>query len=240
MKIAICDDQLADIVIIRNELDKIVDDLHYDMEILELTDATAMVKEIVDAKVEVVLLDIDMPKITGLDIANQLIEQVPFINIIFLTNKTEFVFEAFKYRPLRFVRKNCIRSELAEAIQAAMEKISNELHIIEFQGERSARSFAVRDIWYIESSKHYIEIHMQSGIHRMRGRISDYERRLEEHGFIRIHVGYLVNVRYITSLSAKAVLISNGKQLPVSRKYAKDVFEKYAKGLERFVHGCNI
>lgn len=240
MKIAICDDQLADIVMIRNELDKINDELHYDMEIIELTDATAMVKEIIGAQVEVVLLDIDMPKVTGLDIANQLIEKIPFINIIFLTNKTEFVFQAFKYRPLRFVRKNCIRSELMEAIQAAMKKISDELHIIQFQGENTAGSFAVKDIWYIESSKHYIEIHMQSGIYRMRGKISDYERRLEEHGFIRIHVGYLANIRYITSLTTKTVLIKNGKQLPVSRKYAKEIFAKYTKGLERFVHGCNI
>lgn len=240
MKIAICDDQLEDIAMVKHELERMKKKLHCEMDFLELTDSRTMVKDIMNAGADVVLLDIDMPQVSGLDIANQLSEKFPLLSIIFLTNRADLVFQAIRYRPLRFVRKNCMQVELEEAMQAAMKKIAAELHIIQFQGENASSSYAIKDIVFIESNKHYIEIHMKDGVYRVRGKISDYEKKLGAYGFIRIHMGYLVNVRYIKMLTTKSILMDTGEELPVGRKYAKEIQIKYTEGLKRFVHGCNI
>ena len=105
MKIAICDDRKEDISIARKELERITHRLSVKPDVFEFSDADTMVEDILSHQIEVVLLDIDMPEVDGLEIANDLTGKSPFIVIIFLTNRSEFVFMSLRYRPLRFIRK---------------------------------------------------------------------------------------------------------------------------------------
>ncbi|MGN1203644.1 MAG: LytR/AlgR family response regulator transcription factor [Lachnospiraceae bacterium] len=240
MRIAICDDKKEDIAIARKELENICLKLDCKMDIYEFIDGNIMVQDIIENKIEVVLLDIDMPEINGMDIANSLVEKVPFITIIFLTNQVELVFQTIKYRPLRFVRKSCLKDELEEAIQAAIQKNASEMYVLHFAGENTTSSYPIRDILYVESKGHYMEIHIKEEVKRIRGKLSEYEKKLEEYGFIRIHIGYLVNVRYISMLNSQGVELDNGETLPVSKQNLKAIQIKYTKGLEKFVHGCRL
>lgn len=108
-----------------------------------------------------------MPNITGMDVANRLNQEKPFINIIFLTNREELVFQTLKYRPLRFIRKNCMQAELGEAMEVAIKKIAAETYVIHFPKENISLSISIKDIVYLESSRHYVEIHMPHKIHRI-------------------------------------------------------------------------
>lgn len=240
MKIAICDDRKEDISIARKELERITHRLSVKPDVFEFSDADTMVEDILSHQIEVVLLDIDMPEVDGLEIANDLTGKSPFIVIIFLTNRSEFVFMSLRYRPLRFIRKNRIHEELEEAILAAEQKIASEIHMLCIKKGHVETHYPVRDVLYIESNLHYIEIHTNNGIGKTRGKISDYERKLEEYGFIRIHVGYLVNIRYIKTLSLQGVILDNEEKLPVSRKNINSIQDKYTKELEKLIHGCNI
>lgn len=134
--------------------------LQHNFEIYEFTDDKIMVENIINHRIDIVLLDIDMPSISGMDIANKLTKEKPFINIIFLTNREELVFQTLKYRPLRFIRKNYIREELKEAIEAAIKKINAERCVIHFGKDKVKLNIPIEDIVYIESDKHYVEIHM--------------------------------------------------------------------------------
>lgn len=178
-----------------------------------------------------------MPNITGMDVANRLNQEKPFINIIFLTNREELVFQTLKYRPLRFIRKNCMQAELGEAMEVAIKKIAAETYVIHFPKENISLSISIKDIVYLESSRHYVEIHMPDKIHRIRGKLSDWEEQLKDFGFIRIQVGYLVNIRYISMLTMKDVVLDNGQKLAVSRSHLEMVQKQYVTGLERFVNG---
>ena len=128
IKIAICDDNREDIELAKIRLNEISRGLQCDFEIYEFMDDEMMVENIIKQGIEVVLLDIDMPNITGMDVANRLNQEKPFINIIFLTNREELVFQTLKYRPLRFIRKNCMQAELGEAMEVAIKKIAAETY----------------------------------------------------------------------------------------------------------------
>ena len=237
IKIAICDDNIEDIELAKIRLNEISRGLQCDFEIYEFMDDEMMVENIIKQGIEVVLLDIDMPNITGMDVANRLNQEKPFINIIFLTNREELVFQTLKYRPLRFIRKNCMQAELGEAMEVAIKKIAAETYVIHFPKENISLSISIKDIVYLESSRHYVEIHMPHKIHRIRGKLSDWEEQLKDFGFIRIQVGYLVNIRYISMLTMKDVVLDNGQKLAVSRSHLEMVQKQYVTGLERFVNG---
>ena len=240
MRIAVCDDNQEDINIIVKELRRIDNIINFNLVLYQFMDDNTMVSDIIKNNIEVVLLDIDMPEVTGIDIANRLTKYAPFINIIFLTNRADLVFQAIRCRPLRFVRKNYMWDELEEAILAAQEKITTEMHLIHIRNDCVKSSYAIKDMVYIESNGHYVEIHTQNKVKKIRGKISDYEKKLEDYGFIRIHVGYLVNLRYITNITKKQVFLDNGETLPISRNHVKDIQIKFARGLEKVVYGSYI
>lgn len=237
IKIAICDDIREDIALTNKELNIASQELQQEFEIYEFTDDKTMAEDIICYGIDIVLLDIDMPSISGMDIANRLIKEKPFINIIFLTNREELVFQTLKYRPLRFIRKNHMKEELKEAIEAAVKKIFAERCVICFQKDKTRLNISIEDIIYIESDKHYVEIHMSDKVHRVRGKISDWEMKLKDMGFIRIQVGYLINIRYISRLTLKEVELDNKEKFVVSRNYIELVQKQYVSGLERFVNG---
>lgn len=236
MIIAICDDEKLAIESLKKELEKAAEKLQVKMDIYEYQTGEELLADIIKQQIEVVLLDIDMPGMSGMETANCLMEKYPLLNIIFLTNREDMVFQALKYRPLRFIRKNHVRDELTEAIEAAMKKIASEMYVVSF----GRGKIAIKDILYIESNKHYIDIHMQEKIQQFRGRISDCEKGLRDYGFVRVHKGYLVNIRYIESFLPDAVVLDNDEKIPVSRNRIEEVRVQYMKGVEKFINGFHI
>lgn len=240
LRIAVCDDEEDAIDFTKQELKRIETSLHCEMEIFEYTDGMTLLNDIVKKNIEVVLLDIDMPDVTGMDIANRIVEEQPFINVIFLTNHADLVFQSLKYRPLRFIRKNVMSEELEEAIDAAMRKIESEMFLVSFERDKAKQKYAIRDIIYIESNLHYIHIHTEKGIYRVRGKISDCENKLRDYGFIRVHIGYLVNIRYIAGFEQERIILDNQERIPMSRKNAEDIKIQYTRGIGRFINGSRI
>lgn len=73
-------------------------------------------EEVSEAKYDLIFLDIDMPSISGMQIASELNKQGSNTTLIFVSNHSNFVFEAFRYSAYRFIRKNNLLSDTAEAI----------------------------------------------------------------------------------------------------------------------------
>lgn len=221
MKIGICDDDRTDILITQKELQNIAPKLCTAPEIYEFSDGSTMTEDILKTGIDVVLLDIDMPDVNGLSVANALMQQSHFLTIIFLTNRAELVFQSLRYRPLRFVRKSHIREELEEAILTAEKKIASEMHVFSFTKNNVACTYPVREIIYVESKGHYMEIHIGNEIKRERGKLTEYEEKLKDYGFLRIHVGYLVNVRYIAMINSQGVFWITEKNCQSADKTGK-------------------
>lgn len=240
IKIAVCDDNSYDIEMTKNEVYNACSTHNIECEVNVYDNSETMVSDILRDCIEVVLLDIQMPQVSGLEIANDLKEAGAFINIIFLTNRADMVFESFRYHPFRFVRKEYIKEELGEALVAVEKKIASELHFVQFDNGKMTGSFKVRDIQYIESNGHYLVIHLPHTVCKVRGKISDCEKRLSALGFIRTQVGYLVNVRHVARLTSKEVQMDNGNILPVRRGSAEKIKIQYAKNMEKFVNGRYI
>ena len=240
MVVAICDDETSAIARIEDELKKTAEKLQIGMDIYKYQTGCELLEGLEKQKVETVFLDIDMPQMSGIEVANCLAERYPLLNVIFLTNRTDMVFDAVRCRPLRFVRKSLIGDELGEAVEAALKKTAGEMYAVSLGRGKAQEKFAIKDILYIESNKHYIKIHLQGETRQFRGRLSDCEKGLGDYGFIRVHKGYLVNIRYIASFRPDAVILDNAEKLPVSRDRAEKAGMQFTEGVERFVNAFYI
>ena len=241
--IAICDDNREDGKMIQREVERIYRPLfdrnQSDYEIVMYETGNDLMKNL-DAVLDnhILFLDIDMPGINGLEIAEAIEKKTHKVNLIFVTNRNDLVFEAIHFRPFRFLRKECLHEEIEEALLAVIAKMKEETVLCEFESGSEVVKIAVNEIVYLESSGHYVRVHTQDGnVCVVRNKISELERQLKLMGFVRIHIGYLVNIRNIYSISSKGVVLDNRLELPVSRKNVEHVKRIHAVYIRRYVRG---
>lgn len=94
------------------------------------------------------------------------------------------------------------------------------------------KKLRISNIMYIESFQHRIVFHMNDTaetIYEKNGSLSELEKRLECHGFCRIHKSYLVNMMYVDKMECYKVHMENGIELPIPREKYRKVRESYFK-----------
>ena len=189
---------------------------------------------------DVLFLDIDMPKISGFDIAKTLREDFSHCLIVFVSLHSELVFESFEYQPFYFVQKNS-GIPLEESIPPIVEKLVKHLKqddkVVLEDANGRRRAVSVRDIVYLEISGHYITYALNSKNQiekiRVRGSIQECGDKYKDYDFVRVHKSYLVNLKYVTHMKTAdgEVELMNSVNIPLSKFYKNNVDEEYTKYL---------
>lgn len=186
---------------------------------------------------DVIFLDIELPDGLGLDVAKQLRDSYQNIIIVFVTSFDNYVYDAFDYDVIGYIRKQELNKRLSGVIDRIIKiftKITNEYI---FKNNNGQYRISTQDIVYFESDDHNITLHSNDG---KEFSYTDSLKRLEEefsvYGFFRIHAGYLVNLRYVYSIENGHVVLKYSNksiQLAVSRgrcKELKSAYQKYFRG----------
>ncbi len=224
MKIFICDDEEEMARLIAQKVKK---NLTVAANISIFTDPIKMYHTYEKEKADIIFLDIDMPKLNGISLANKLRQSEDDVFIIFVTNREEMVFQSIQYKPFRFIRKSMMDSEMKEAISALLgESLKAETELVI---EKAGIMYRLRykDIIYVTSEKHNIHIVCSDNVYTIRRKLSDFEENLTSNMFIRCHIGYLVNPYYIYSIGDKKIMLDNDTEIPISRTRIEEVKEKY-------------
>ena len=89
-------------------------------------------------------------------------------------------------------------------------------------------SFKVNEIVYIEGDRNYQKVVLKDkSSQNIRVAMGQLEEKLREHGFIRIHKGYLLNYLYIRSIATDEVYLTTGISLPMSKKRREEIMKQY-------------
>lgn len=227
MNIALCDDEQEALDTIQKELHKASEKLKIEMEICAYNDGNKVVDMICNDKedFDILLLDIDMPDISGLEVAKKLREKNSDIILIFISAHEQYVFESIEYNPFRYIRKSRIDKELLLALKAAYARLEEmQEHYIVVKTEEAEVRVKHSDIMYFETVARKVGIHLNNGeVLHVRKTIKELSEELNDEHFIRIHSGCAANARYINKFSSSDITLDNGEKLIVSRTRIKNV-----------------
>lgn len=183
---------------------------------------------------DVVFLDIDMPQISGFDVA-EMIGGNESTLLIFVTMHDEFVFSSLKFQPFRFIRKSFLGDELGEVLDAVNKVLSKRAAGRKFKLQTKLHDVYVdiEQIVYIEIYGHWLRVYTNGDreVLECYGILSDYESQLDSFDFVRTHKSYLVNCRYIRSVEKDQVVLDDKTTIPLSRRRINDVNDKFTKYL---------
>ena len=200
---------------------------------------------------DIVFLDIRMPSLNGIELANVLGRFATPPAIVFVTAYEEYAVSAFDIGACDYLLKPVSAARLRTALSRALGRPgetaleggpgrsgkSASLGAIPVVVAGRARLVTPGQVCWVESVGDYVRLHMTEGdAHLLRMPISHLEEKWAAHGFIRIHRGYLVSVGKITEFSVSgsnhSVKVS-GRWLPVSRRHARDVRDRVLRAGRR-------
>lgn len=225
MKIAIIDDEKAFAERLRSYVLTLFAEKHTAADVTVTDDPENILYT--GKQFDVILLDIEMPGCSGIDLASKINEQKggsdkPYI--IFVTNRDGLVFDALKQQPFSFVRKSHLE-DLEPCFDRLITLCESEVYY-PIKSGREIERIALKDIFYLEKQKNYVIYHTARGTISERTTL-DKKADLLRNGFLRTHIGYLVNMRCIEVIRTGEISLSDGTIIPLSRKYSEAVRKQF-------------
>lgn len=233
LNIAICDDSKSDAIAARDVILKTAKDLHIKAEVDYYLSAAEVENKLLKKKepLDILILDIDMPQISGLELAERLRASNLNLLIIFLSNHEEFVFKAIEFQPFRYIRKIKLESEMPLAIRSAAKIIEakRDKQIV-LNTEDGEMRIMISEIMYFQTEKRKISVHLKNGKNILAGKtVSEMIDIINKESFIMIHRSCVVNSDYVNNISNGIVILDNDEKLIVSRTRYKEVKQQLLK-----------
>lgn len=181
---------------------------------------------------DIAFLDIDFGSASGsgLDIARRIRQHREDTVIIFVTNYVEYAPEGYEVKAFRYLLKSDINSKLRGYFIEAVEQLFSKREMITIQNNGELTNIVVDDILFLESDKHIIRINMLNDKRKQYNCYSTlrgFAHKLEPLGFLRVHKSYLVNMRHISKLHCREVILKTGLSLSVSEKNYSEIKQQY-------------
>ncbi len=176
---------------------------------------------------DLILLDIEMPGITGMEIAEKIKPCLPNVKIIFITSHMEYAIDAFELSVFRYVPKDDIDKRLPVAIKDAVKLIELEDgKAYTIQTNSRLEKIPYREIYYIERDGKNASITAVGGVSKVRKSLQQVYSELGAEEFIYIDRGCIVNMIYIMQIKDSMAVLKNGEALPISRSHLQEVKEQ--------------
>lgn len=170
---------------------------------------------------DIVLMDIGLPKINGMEVASRLRELDQTATLIFVTNMAQFAVRGYEVDAFDFVVKPVSYSNFALKLQRALNKLSTrrDTEVLVSTADGMFR-VASSQIKYIEISGHKMLYHTTDGTIKAYGNLKEVEASLSEKIFVRCNSCYLVNLNYVRAIRGYVVLVDED-ELQISRPRKK-------------------
>ena len=221
MKIAVCDDEEK----IRNIIMPELKSSFPDDEIISFGIGEDVLRSVEQDGYmpNIILLDIMMPGVSGMDVARKLRDISDDVVIIFITGEKQYVFDAFDVRAFHFLVKPFSNEKLVSVIKDAKEEIAKatlkpQKKYVMLNSRGSHIRLCVSDIIFAEVYGARIIVHTRTDEIEYYGHLSELEKLVGD-GFFRTHRGYLVNLRFVKKYDAGKCYMANGEALISKQNY---------------------
>lgn len=226
IKIAICDDEANAVSLHENIVKESLQKNSIGYEITRYTHSDNLLYDIIedDFFYDLILLDIEMPTMSGMEISEKIKPCLPNVKIIFVTSHIEYAIDAFELSIFRYVPKSSLEKRLPTAIIDAAKLIEIETgQEYTIQTNSRMERIAFKDILYIQRDGKNANIITNAGVSKVRKSLQQVYDELGTREFIFIDRGCIVNVIHIMKISDGMAVLKDGKQLPISRSHLQDV-----------------
>jgi DNA-binding LytR/AlgR family response regulator len=193
--------------------------------VAECSNAMEAYNHLAKQDIDLLLLDIEMDGMTGLELTKKLGNKSPLI--IFTTAKTDYAVEAFELNVVDYIIKPVQPARFLQAIEKAREvyespkgevKASPEQDFVFVKDNGVLKKINVEDMLYLEAMGDYVKVYTGQRFHVLHATLKSIEDKLPPGRFIRVHRSYIVSLNKIDFIQDNAITIGKAN-VPVADTY---------------------
>ncbi len=231
IQIAMCDDDEKALPIISGAVVSAFQVQDQEVKVNMFSTGKELLKSMESNVYQMVLLDIDMPEMDGIEVGKKVREKSDMVEIVYVSECEDRVFEAFAVYPLGFVRKSNFLNDISDLAKLYIKKHMrmHQTDQLKFVTRTKIIVLKRKSIRYIEGNGNYqmLYVYGEKEPIEVKMTINKLEEVTAPLGFIRIHKGFLVNYLYISKIESNQVILKGGGALPIGRSKVKEVKSKF-------------
>lgn len=216
-RIAVVDDDREFSAKLREYLEQYAKENDETFEIEVFYDGAEILKDYTP-RYELILLDIEMPAVNGMEAAQKIREMDESVVLMFITNMAQYAIHGYSVGALDFVMKPISYYPFSMKIKRALKRVrKKEIPTILLTTSDGVKRLKVSQIYYVEIQGHMLHYYTEEGEFVMRGTLSSVEKMLPSSLFVKCNHWYLVNLMHVTEVRKNTTVVGNF-ELEVSRR----------------------
>jgi len=211
----------------------VLEDLVKDTDSLELIksceDAIDAFNAIKEEHIDLVFLDIEMPKMDGMEMLRSL---NPLPQIILVTSHSKYAVESYEYDVTDFIQKPVSHGRFLKAVDKALKRfeegranITSKDKTIFIKADSKLVQINTEDVLWVEALGNYMRIFTPKGKYTILSTMKDIASKLSNDEFVRVHRSFIVRVDKIETIEDNYILI-NGKQISIGKAYKEELSKR--------------
>lgn len=231
--IAVCDDEEPDRRQIEKMTQKVCQEEKIPVQSVCYGNADTLLAAIQKGEhFDLLLLDVIMPKKSGMELARLLRSRGMDTSIVFISNDREMALLGYEVEAARYLGKPLMKEQLKEALTFCYEKLYGEQVLI-LHCDGGMRRIIPEEIYYIEIAGRKSRIRQANEALDVPLSITQMEQQLAGKGFVRCHKSFLVNCRYIKNFRTSQIELADGRSVPVSKHRVREARKTFFEYLNK-------
>lgn len=169
---------------------------------------------------DILLLDIEMGEMNGVDLARKVRQENQGIQIVFITGYPDFMAEGYEVAALHYLMKPVSSEKLRGVLDRAAANLAGAEKRLCVTYDRRTDFVPLSQILYVEAQRQYVLIHTFQEVYRMKKSLAETAELLDEY-FFRCQRSFCVNLRHVAQIKNGGVLLKNGEEVPIGRGMAE-------------------
>ena len=232
LTIAIVEDDLKSVQLLRKYIEQYGIDRKEQIKVQHYTNGLNFISEC-RMDCNIVLMDIEMPYLNGLETAKKLRMLDSHIPLIFITNMAQYAINGYEVQALDFMVKPVeyfnFSIKLDRAVRICRENVTSYIYV---QTDLGVRKINTAELIYVESEKHYLFLHTQTECYKVRSTMKSFISRLPVEKFACCSKSYCVNMDYVTKFDSKSICVDQ-MEISISRNYKKEFIDQMTTFINR-------
>ncbi len=224
--------------IARRGIEKYIRQIPFLHTIASVRSTSEAEKYLLEQKIDLLLLDIQMPQLTGIDFLKTLLHPPP---TIIISAYPEYALEGFALDVIDYIVKPVSFERFSKGCQKAKElvelrelKVADSIHHDYFFVKTNGRieKIILEEILFVAANENYSTIYTTTSKYMVLMNLKGFETKLDSVRFMRVHKSFIVSLAKIDRVQGTSLTISTHK-IPVSRHSKKDLVEALLKNVEK-------
>lgn len=229
IRIAVCDNEREALDKASDMVQNWADENEIEIELYQFENGDDLLSQNTVCRMDIILLDIIMPMLNGMDTAKELRKYDSSVSIIFLTSSSEFALESYDVKACGYLLKPVDERKLKNLLDDVSQMFLEEPKYLIVKTEFGYKKLYCRDIEWIEAQNKTIFFFLRNGKQvKTSETLHSFESKLDDSlGFFKCHRSYIVNILNVDTYNVSEIITKSGQRIPIARGYGKAFQEAY-------------